>query len=237
MSREHPAVSTPSAIVAGNLRRRREELGWSQETLAAGVRAWGFEGFTRGTVAQIENGRRRLSVDELVLFAFLLQTPISPSADVAGPTFPSPEQWFSLLTVDPSTTIRVGTKNGPVWILRVPSEHVVNTEVTDAQADEAMAKVARGLGISTDDVSEVAVQLWGHGIIDERERRLEAGGGGSGDTRTRRTHITRILIGELQRAMVEWFAGKARKAERQLAEMAPKRAKQAGQSTTRRSGR
>jgi len=190
------ATHTPSEIFAGNLRKRREELRWSQEDLAAGCRTWGLDGFTRAAIAQIEGGRRRVSLDEAVVLAYLLQTPISPSASVPDLAFPSPEQWFSLLTTDPSTTLQIGSAKAAAWILRVPASNIADPGVAlTARREEAMMeKIALLLGVSRDDVAATAVRMWGHGIIDERERRLA---NGTGDIRVRRGLITRQLVHEL----------------------------------------
>ena len=193
------ATHTPSEIFAGNLRKRREELRWSQEDLAAGCRTWGLDGVTRAAIAQIEGGRRRVSLDEAVVLAYLLQTPISPSASVPDLAFPSPEQWFSLLTTDPSTTLQIGSAKGPAWILRVPASNIVDPDavLTSRREAAAVEKMALDLGVSPEAITRAAVRLWGHGIFDERERRLADG---TGDIRVRRGLITRQLIAELSRA-------------------------------------
>ena len=193
------ATQTPSEIFAGNLRKRREELRWSQEDLAAGCRTWGLDGFARAAIAQIEGGRRRVSLDEAVVLAYLLQTPISPSASVPDRAFPSPEKWFSLLTTDPSTTLRIGSSPAPAWILRVPASNIVDpgAVLKDRREAAAVEKMALDLGVSREDVAQAAVRLWGHGIFDERERRLADG---TGDIRVRRGLITRQLMAELSRA-------------------------------------
>jgi transcriptional regulator with XRE-family HTH domain len=80
--------------LAANLRCAREDLGWTQADLAADLAAFGWPGWTPATVAAIETGKRRVSLDELgalctvldVGLAYLVGAPASFPAE-----WPTPE--------------------------------------------------------------------------------------------------------------------------------------------------
>ncbi len=62
-------------VIGPQLRRRREELGMTQERLAARCQVLGFD-LTRGTVAKIESRVRSVSDHEIPFLAKALNTPM-----------------------------------------------------------------------------------------------------------------------------------------------------------------
>ncbi|MFI5729177.1 multiprotein-bridging factor 1 family protein [Kribbella sp. NPDC051587] len=55
---------TDEALFAENMRRRREELGWSQGELARKMQDAGWENFHQTTVSRIEKGERPIRLNE-----------------------------------------------------------------------------------------------------------------------------------------------------------------------------
>jgi transcriptional regulator with XRE-family HTH domain len=62
-------------VIGPQLRRRREELGLTQEHLAAKCQVLGFD-LTRGTLAKIESRVRSVSDHEIPFLARALNTPV-----------------------------------------------------------------------------------------------------------------------------------------------------------------
>ncbi|MFF2387847.1 multiprotein-bridging factor 1 family protein [Agromyces sp. NPDC058104] len=58
--------------VAKNVKRAREQIGWSQEELASQLRTLGVAGVHQTTIARIESGQRSLRVAEALALARLL---------------------------------------------------------------------------------------------------------------------------------------------------------------------
>lgn len=65
----------PANIVGPQIRKRRNELGLTQEALAAQCQLSGFD-ISRGTLSQIEAQLRCVTDDELLSFAHVLKVTI-----------------------------------------------------------------------------------------------------------------------------------------------------------------
>lgn len=82
-----------SVIVGRSVRAARSIRDLSQEQVAARMRALGFAGWLRQTVGQVERGKRRLVIDEVLALSFALQTSIAelimPAADEETVELPS----------------------------------------------------------------------------------------------------------------------------------------------------
>jgi 8-oxo-dGTP diphosphatase len=74
-----------SVIVGRSVRAARAGRGLGQELVAARMRSLGFDTWLRQTVGQVERGKRRLVVDEVLALSLALQTTIAelimPAAD------------------------------------------------------------------------------------------------------------------------------------------------------------
>ncbi len=70
-------AQTPSEIFAGEVRATRERKGWTQQQLASRLSALDCP-IDRSTIAKIESGKRRVSLDEA--FAFAAALGVSPAA-------------------------------------------------------------------------------------------------------------------------------------------------------------
>lgn len=64
------------ATIAQNMRAIRQERGWSQEQLAERAAAVGLP-WNRSWVADLENGRRYVSVEEIILLPLALEVEVS----------------------------------------------------------------------------------------------------------------------------------------------------------------
>ena len=90
---EHRQRGNPSgntnAHVAANLRAARQAIGMDLRTFAAKVKETG-RAISPSALSKIENGDRRVDVDDLTVFAYILQTTpaalLTPPEDAALPT-------------------------------------------------------------------------------------------------------------------------------------------------------
>jgi transcriptional regulator with XRE-family HTH domain len=84
---------TYADVLAANFRAARARIGLSQETTAARMRALGFGGWRYQTVGVVENGRRKLSAEEVMALAWVLELSISalmsPAAEDGDVRLPS----------------------------------------------------------------------------------------------------------------------------------------------------
>lgn len=82
-----------SVIVGRSVRSARTARDLSQEQVAERMRALGFTGWLRQTVGQVERGRRRLIVDEVLALSFAVETTVAelimPAADEEVVELPS----------------------------------------------------------------------------------------------------------------------------------------------------
>jgi transcriptional regulator with XRE-family HTH domain len=93
-------------FLGARLRAHREAGGRRQEELAAAARAVGFSQWTRGTVAMVESGRRRLTLEEFIALPIVL--------DRLGITATLPELLAAdgMITVTSTTRVSVETVRG-----------------------------------------------------------------------------------------------------------------------------
>ncbi len=73
--RDEPEEVTFGDVIARELRRAREDSGWTQEQLASAMREAGHS-WLRVTVAEVEGGGRRVSLEELLALAVLFGVPL-----------------------------------------------------------------------------------------------------------------------------------------------------------------
>jgi len=84
--RGNPAANT-NAHVAANLRSARQAIGMDLRTLSERVKETG-RAMSPSALSKIENGDRRVDVDDLTVFAYILQT--TPATLLAPPDGDSP---------------------------------------------------------------------------------------------------------------------------------------------------
>lgn len=73
--RDEPEEVTFVDVCAREVRRAREDSGWTQEQLAGAMRKAGYP-WQRVTVAEVEGGGRRVSLEELLAVAILFGVPM-----------------------------------------------------------------------------------------------------------------------------------------------------------------
>lgn len=73
--RDEPEEVNFGDLIARHLRRAREESGWTQEQVAGAMREAGWA-WQRVTVAEVEGGGRRVSLDELLALAVIFGVPM-----------------------------------------------------------------------------------------------------------------------------------------------------------------
>ena len=78
-----PGCRFPSAVLGDNLRALRQLRKLRQEDLAELMRSYGFPGWSRVTVSDVERGIRATSVDELFGLALILKTYVVKLIDPA----------------------------------------------------------------------------------------------------------------------------------------------------------
>jgi transcriptional regulator with XRE-family HTH domain len=71
------APATYDQVLAQNIRAARARAGLGQESLAARMRALGFEGWVRQTVGSTEKPTRRVTAEEIFGLALALETSMS----------------------------------------------------------------------------------------------------------------------------------------------------------------
>jgi hypothetical protein len=164
------------------------------------LRAVGLGQWVGPTVAQVEAGTRRVSIDEVFALSLLLRAPlvellspiskhvrIAPDLLPLGSAFLRAESEEQIdrwrLWLDTALETTFSTR---FMAFRAEAEE-------QALAEEAAAR----FGTTTADVKKTALRIWYRSFREERERRL-AGGGSPATLRTRRGHITRDLMAELE---------------------------------------
>ncbi|HUZ70391.1 MAG TPA: helix-turn-helix transcriptional regulator [Candidatus Saccharimonadales bacterium] len=207
----HPpsAFPTPSLVLADNLRLLRKNKGISQGELAGQLRAAGLDMWVGPTVAQVEAGTRRVSVDELFVLSLVLR---ASRDELFATDAGNPERVASR-----TRTVRLSRLLvAPAGVLLAPTpEYLMHTQqwVDDllektlkrakvfgvAAEEEALAEEAAArFGTTAADVKKTAARIWYRSFRAERERRLDRSEGGPATLRTRRGHITRELMAELE---------------------------------------
>jgi transcriptional regulator with XRE-family HTH domain len=168
-------MTTLEQAIGAEVKRRREADGARQEQLAAAARKYGLK-WSQATIAAVELGRRKLSLGELAFLPLILSEALGDT-DAGG-------QLFSIAELIPDAAQDVDVAPG----LRLPLSTVRMLLSGQAAADpapprQALAleasgdperKAARKLGVPARAVVLAARKLWGHGLAEERERRLGA---------------------------------------------------------------
>lgn len=87
------APTTYADVLARNIRAARSRADLSQQTVAARMRALGYEAWLYQTVGNVEKGRRRVTAEEIFALAYALETSVgalmAPVEDDKLVDFPS----------------------------------------------------------------------------------------------------------------------------------------------------
>jgi transcriptional regulator with XRE-family HTH domain len=180
--------------LARNIRRRRIELGMTQQRLAAEMTAAGCAGWTSSTVANTErqDKPRALSVEELGGLCAALRCDI-----------------YALLKDMPETAARIrgrgyprrgGRSYGPqvpagprgTWALEAAAAE------RQERLDLLVYRLAKSLGVQEWEVGEAAGERYGRDVLAERDARLAGEPPGDPRDRSKRLgHATRAIRAEL----------------------------------------
>ena len=185
-------------LVAERLRKRREELGLTQDDVARRcTHRFGLE-VSRSVVDAIERGARDLTLPELAVVLAVLDLDLAGvlrDRDVVALSDLVAVRGAAIVgQVSPGLAPRwtFGTMRDGKLVWRESLSGYVAT-----MPDESERKAAAKLGITPERVAQTARRVWGVGLTEERERRV-AGAGARGDTlRALRGHVTRELLEEL----------------------------------------
>lgn len=172
-----------TSVVAKSIARERAALQITQDQLAQRCAKCGLP-WTRSVIASLERGARRLNVDELIVVAIAL--------DVA----------VLRLFATEVEEVRLGNlmfRAPDLPRLLTSRPRPIPTDFTEMTADianmERMAlrateqKAGARLGIEPRSVAALALELFGHGLEEEREARAPAGA-----NKQQRAAITARLI-------------------------------------------
>lgn len=193
-------------VVARNLALYRELRGFSQESVARAMQEIGLA-WTRGTVAAIEGGSRRISLGELLTLTWALGATVE---DLVTPHSDDGEPLASWIELSPGLQARrvASLLHGELAPKDVRQR---DAPAQAGQPDLADRLAAQKLEISVDEVAARARKLWGMSLTDKRDevltQRLRKDGLNAHDEASRapllqalRGHITRELYRALDRA-------------------------------------
>ncbi|GLB64064.1 hypothetical protein NCCP2495_19430 [Dietzia sp. NCCP-2495] len=185
--------SSTGRIVGENLRKQRISAGLSQAEVASKANSMGLS-WAQANVTTIETGRRQsITIDELLVLSIVFECPLS--------------SWFAG-TGDVAVTEHMSMKRSVIrealaGETPTPSR-VVSVDfstVEDYSADESAARV---LGITQEQVTQIAVDLWGHSLTAERDKRLsEHADKSPRELRTLRGGMTKRLSKIIRQQMEE----------------------------------
>lgn len=174
-------------VIARNLKRLREERGWTQADFSTQMWLRGAS-WSPNRVAQIETLRTRMSLSEIFLLMVTLN--VSMSELLAGD-----DEIIASQSVYPLHMVRAGFEGSPTEALqqweRQEGEYAVET-------GETLRKIGVRSGLTPRELDQLAQITYGHGIVAERDSR-------TGDDRdlskrsaqTKRGHATRAILAEL----------------------------------------
>jgi transcriptional regulator with XRE-family HTH domain len=175
-------------LVGRNLRNLRDEAGLSQAEVAEGMAAAGFPVWTKQTVADVERGTRKVSLDELAGLADVTECKLE-----------------RLLYPDDELSDEAERRARVLLGLEQPKTPDGLEGVTVERSMEKLEDfLCHELDLSRSELVLLCRELYGHpGVWVERERRVLAGDIPSvekerQELRARRGHATRAILAEMR---------------------------------------
>lgn len=185
-----PAV-TLDEVIADNVRRLREQLGWRQADLAEAMHL--RAGWSTSTVSWVESLRRRVDAAELVWLCDALGVSVDELLAAPGSTRVS---MSGGLPVPLALLRRTATRGGAV------AKPVQTPDAALVHDDERRA--AARLGITADEFRAVMVAQFGRSLAGERDRRLgDVSMLSPRSVQAKRGHATRTIISEVSEMLNE----------------------------------
>jgi len=171
-------AETLNEAIARRVRQLREERGWTQDRLADRLREAGFTGWTRSMGAALETRRRQGSAGDLVALSAALGVP--PSELVPPRSGSVSLDNGSLISLQRASLILGGRQTSPDRDAPQPPARSPRSTAKGSPSRDAVARAAKGelerrvarvLGVGSEEVAEAALRLWGSSATDERDRR------------------------------------------------------------------
>jgi helix-turn-helix protein len=206
---------TLSQAIGGRIRDLREGSGLRQEDIASSARRKGLP-WTRATVASIESGKRRLSMEEMTLLPFVLLSSCCHLPGQQGKFIQIsdliPQQGWVSMTAQTNIHAQVirwvwhsQAESASQQDIDSPDEREFKQNIPVFMSErlmwsEAAEKAARKLKVSPLEIEKASDKLWSRSLAEERDLRISERMQGK-DLRTiqaLRGHVTRALLGELR---------------------------------------
>lgn len=216
MATERSYISLPEAI-GSSIRAYRTKEGLAQEELARLTSSAGMP-WTRATVASIETGRRKLSLDELFGLSIVCGVPLSEwlvddgsEIDLFGGSISSTELAAIVAGAVPtqSASSRMMRRLDPTLGDPESTDRLIVRELWKKAKrpdlencyrsceNETEQRLSRKFGIDVMSVVLLSISLWGVTFTDERERRVEKATSRR-SLQAARGHISRAMIKDLE---------------------------------------
>jgi len=223
-----------SEVIGRNLRRYREEQGWSQDHTALLLRNAGLP-WTRTMLAKVERGGRGVEVEELFLLSIAFVKPLTfflnggPDewVTLSAKTSARPRAVQAMLSAktlpgsgghisggayqDKNFRLTLWEQLDPAWPeLSGPELSLADVESTG----EVERKAADRLGVNPLMVARAARVAWKTNLADERDarvKRLVPKGSSPRTVQAERGHVTRQLLEELRPVIAGRAKRKGRK--------------------------
>jgi len=184
---------TLAQVVGQNVRRLREQLGWSQEEAAIQLQAQGTT-WTKALLASLESGRREgIELGGLLQLAWAFDVPLAEFFD-GGDDIRINDHMLT-----DAGAVRMAVSGEP-FAAQLSEE--AQDQMTTNQLMGADAALARRLAIDTDTVIATARELWGRTLTEQRDSELaEREIVNELSLPIYRGHITKRLSKELEKAL------------------------------------
>ena len=201
------AFKSISELMGARVRELRLRAKLQQETIAVEARRLGFD-WVRGTIAMIELGRRRLTVEEFLCLPQILEN-VGAGDLWLEDLFPAGEMAQLSPLIGTETDVlramlrgesRLGRESSPTGVVARTAPEIPGTdeirrlarwwwpkstlhpvalyELALASRGDAEMKAARALGVPPAAIALAADNRWGHSLTKEREARAERKGNG-----------------------------------------------------------
>jgi DNA-binding XRE family transcriptional regulator len=148
-----PTATFPQ-VVGSNIRQHREDLGWTQERLAAECQRLGLVRWTRDIQASTESGRRSISLEDAIYIAAALGITITDL--LAGTDADPPRQ---------------ASDDGNWLPARVPVDRVLAVGNSDGTWNNYV-DISERFRVTFSQLDAISHQLWGRDYGTERLSRL-----------------------------------------------------------------
>jgi transcriptional regulator with XRE-family HTH domain len=195
---------TIPVVLGRNVRRLRTSGGLTLAAVAEEVRSYGVR-WSTGRITRIEQGDGSVTVETLIVLSLglseLLGTAVTPAQLLSsddpvqlGEGVAVRSDALGEVLAGRKTSLLLDDVEGAVEALAQTTRQVSETRAT-VHAGLAEERAARKLGWSDEELSQLALSLWGRSLSVEARARA-----GEGATPQKVGHVTRELMAELKAA-------------------------------------